>query len=524
MSRTPIIVGVGQLSEPIEGAGYVGLSPVQLAARASQRAFSDAGVARDRAAASVDVVVTTRTFEDSGLMPAKFGAARCFPRAVAKASGLAPRRTLWSAAGGDSPQRLVARCAQELADGRATSVLLAGAEAMSSVRHLLSNGETRDWTDETPAENEDVDEGTQLEGVLSPALLAHGVVTAPLAYGLLENARRASRGQSFEAYSREMGELFAPFTFVAASHPARANEQTQPMTGAALVDTTSEEDRAKNRFIAHPYPLRLVSKDLVNQAAAVWMTTEDEATRLGIPRSKWVYLHGHAEATERDLLERPELGAYPAAVAASRLALERAGRTVDDVACFDFYSCFPIAVSAVAVDGLGLAANDPRGLTLTGGLPYFGGPGNNYSMHAIASAVDRVRASPGAFAFVGANGGFLSKYAVGIYAATPSPWTPMPSDSLQETLDAVPAVRQSTGGSEVEGVIESFTVAYVKGRASAVIGVGRLGDGARFIARSVQSVTLLASEQDALLRRRVRVSWREGVGGFSCPDEVARNT
>ena len=26
-------------------------------------------------------------------------------------------------------------------------------------------------------------------------------------------------------------------------------------------------------------------------------------------------------------------------------------------------------------DGLGIAVDDPRGLTLTGGLPYFGGPG-----------------------------------------------------------------------------------------------------------------------------------------------------
>jgi Thiolase-like protein type 1 additional C-terminal domain len=40
-------------------------------------------------------------------------------------------------------------------------------------------------------------------------------------------------------------------------------------------------------------------------------------------------------------------------------------------------------------EGLGLAFDDPRGLTVTGGLPFFGGPGNNYSMHAIAETVQR---------------------------------------------------------------------------------------------------------------------------------------
>ena len=39
-------------------------------------------------------------------------------------------------------------------------------------------------------------------------------------------------------------------------------------------------------------------------------------------------------------------------------------------------------------------ARMPRGLTVTGGLPYFGGPGNNYSTHGIAEMVARCRAAP----------------------------------------------------------------------------------------------------------------------------------
>ena len=69
-----------------------------------------------------------------------------------------------------------------------------------------------------------------------------------------------------------------------------------------------------------------------------------------------------------------------------------AGIGVDDVATFDLYSCFPFPVFVIC-EALGLAADDPRGLTLTGGLPYFGGPGNSYSLHGIAETVSANAAS-----------------------------------------------------------------------------------------------------------------------------------
>ena len=77
-------------------------------------------------------------------------------------------------------------------------------------------------------------------------------------------------------------------------------------------------------------------------------------------------------------------------------ALRTADIDMDDVATFDLYSCFPFPVFVVC-DSFGLANDDPRGLTLTGGLPYFGGPGNSYSLHGIAETVAQMRDRPGAF-------------------------------------------------------------------------------------------------------------------------------
>jgi acetyl-CoA C-acetyltransferase len=197
-------------------------------------------------------------------------------------------------------------------------------------------------------------------------------------YALLENARRAAQGRSREEYATAMGELFAPFTKVAAKNPFSAAPVRR--TADELVTVTE-----RNRMIADPYPRFVVARDQVNQGAAVLLASVGAAQRLGVARDKWVFLRGQANLVERSLLERAVPGEAPSAVAAVRHALEVAHVGLDDIDFFDFYSCFPIAVFNI-IEAIGLSASDPHGLTLTGGLPFFGGPGNNYSMHAIAEA------------------------------------------------------------------------------------------------------------------------------------------
>src|SRR3546814_5475214 len=90
-------------------------------------------------------------------------------------------------------------------------------------------------------------------------------------------------------------------------------------------------------MIADPYPRFVVSRDQVNQGAAVLVTSVATAERLGIPQEKWVFLHGHADTFEREIMERPDLGTSPSAVSATTAALDMAGLTTSDIACFDLY-------------------------------------------------------------------------------------------------------------------------------------------------------------------------------------------
>jgi len=166
-----------------------------------------------------------------------------------------------------------------------------------------------------------------------------------------------------------------------------------------------------------------------------------------------------------------------------------------------------------------MAPNDPRGLTVTGGLPFFGGAGNNYSMHAIAEAVRRLRARPGALGLVGANGGFLSKYSVGVYSTAPREFTPFDSKPLQAEVDgwAKPVIDQAYGG---EAAVETYTIDY-SGAAPMGVIIARTPDGARVAAVAPAEDAALVGEMidtDPLGRRVVlepEEAGRVRVTGFA---------
>jgi acetyl-CoA C-acetyltransferase len=242
------------------------------------------------------------------------------------------------------------------------------------------------------------------------------------------------------------------------------------------IETVTDE----NRMICDPYPRLLVARDTVNQGAAALVMSVSAARRLGVPEDKWVYLRGHADQTEQDLLDRVDVSVSYSAKQAVAEALRVADIDIHDVTTFDLYSCFPFPVFAVC-DDFGVAADDPRGLTLTGGLPYFGGPGNSYSLHGIAETVAQMRDTPGAFGLVGANGGVMSKYSVGVYSTTPRDWAADRSKTLQQEIAALPTI-PVTRNANGRGVIETYSVRYDWPITTGVI-IGRLGaDGSRFMA------------------------------------------
>jgi acetyl-CoA C-acetyltransferase len=129
------------------------------------------------------------------------------------------------------------------------------------------------------------------------------------------------------------------------------------------------------------------------------------------------------------------------------------------------------------MEALGVAADDRRGLTVTGGLPYFGGPGNNYSLHAVATMVDHLRESGGT-GLVTALGWYLTKHAAGVYGASPPSrrWRRGDTTAAQAAIDAsaVDIATEAAGGAVV---IASTVASGRDGEITAAPVIARLDDG-----------------------------------------------
>ncbi|MEM1152196.1 MAG: acetyl-CoA acetyltransferase, partial [Pseudomonadota bacterium] len=496
----PVLVGVGQFTSQWDGtAGPEGApSPLSLATEAAKAALTDCGA--QGAANAIDTLAFIRIFEDS--VPGDYhphGHNTNLPGTLARDIAAAPDRLIYSSVGGQSPQELVNAFAAAIHAGEAECVLIAGSEANKASKAARRHGVEINWADgvETPCEDRGM--GDML---LSRHEIKHGLVSPPYFYGLFENAIAKREGRSRTEHRAAMSALFEGFADVAASN---AHSQFPVARSADWLATPSKE----NYELADPFLKWHVAQDAVNQGAAVLLMSETKADAMGVPSSKRVYLHGGGEASDQFLSERPRLdGAWAMDIALSR-ALESAGKTVAEIDLFDLYSCFPCAVfSACAALRLDPAL-ETRPLTVTGGLPFFGGPGNNYSLHAIASMTERLRAAPGKTGLVLANGGWMTKEAAGLYS------TVRPAQFIAAEAAAKPTDTIAIAEAPESGTLETFTVVHGRNGPERGIAACRTGTGTRFLALATETALAILREDASPIGRPVTVTTEGEVNTFS---------
>jgi acetyl-CoA C-acetyltransferase len=467
----PVLVGFGQSTQRSDDP-LRALEPIALAAQAARRAEDDAGVALLPHVDSVRVV---------SMISWDYGDA---PGALAAALGMAaPRDGVYTTMGGNSPQYLVNATADDIASGTVRVALLAGAEAMYTQRSARAQKLRLPWRAASGAPRRTIGDG---RWGTQEAEQRHGAAMPIHIYPLFENALRAAAGWSLEQHRARLGTQCARFSEIAASNPYSWFRKAKSAQEIATVT-------AKNRMIGFPYPKYMNSILDVDQAAAVFMTSASTARELGIPEDRWVYLHGGADAHDHwFILDRVDFTSSPAIRRAARAALDQAQWTIDDIDFLDLYSCFPCA-PRLARDMLGIGADDPRDLTTTGSLMYFGGPGSNHPLHAIATMADRLRADPRKRGLVTGLGWYVTKHAIGLYSSSAPrrPWSRIDTQELQRDIDREPHPPTALDP-EGAGTLETYTVLHDREGAPALgIVVGRLEDGRRFIANTPADRTLL---------------------------------
>ncbi len=490
--RTPVIVGVAQATWH-DGAPDPGTMLAEVARAAAEDAGADAGPALLRRLDSLAVVDHVSGRRPDPAAP------------VAAQLGLDPGERVRTTLGGDSPQALVNDLAGRIADGRAGVALICGCEALATVARAAKAGVATGWPEPDPDEAPDRVLGTDRADT-TEAEIAAGLFAPIMVYPLFENALWAASGRTLAEHRAALGRLWARFSAVAAENPYAWDRTPHD---AAEIATPSPA----NRMVTLPYTKLMNANIQTDQAAALVLCSAEAASAAGVGRDRWVFVHAGSAATDHwHVSTRADLRSSPAVRLAGRATLEAAGLGIDDVALLDLYSCFPSAVQIAAAE-LGVDLEDPgRPPTVTGGLSFAGGPGNDYVTHAIATMVERLRGEPDASGLVTAVGWYLTKHAVGIYGSAP-PAGPFRAVGVQPAVDDLPSREVAEPGYAGGATAESVSVVYERdGTPSIGMLAALLADGRRALAQTRDPATLEPMTTAPLTGRPVRL---DGTGGFA---------
>jgi acetyl-CoA C-acetyltransferase len=475
---TPVIVGVGQVTSRPDGDGQAGPDhrpePVDLMVDAVRAAIEDCDGAGAGGTAPRGQQLVARTQSLRVVRPLAWDYLNPGVPVAAKL-GLEPAQIMVTTTGGNNPQSMVNATALAIGRGQIDVAVLVGADCVYSrtVARRHPDRPVLPWSVQ-PADTEPPDLFGNDRWGTTEAEEERGLDFPIHVFPLFENALRAEARRSLDDHRRRIGGLWSRFADVAAANPYAW--LPTPRTAEGITTATEA-----NRMIAYPYTKLLTANMQVDQGAALVMCSADAARSAGIPPERWVFPRSGADADDHWFLShRLDFHSSPAIRLAGAAALASAGTTVDGVAHVDLYSCFPSAVGIAAAE-LGLPLDDPgRPLTVTGGLTFAGGPGNNYGTHAVAAMVRALRADPGALGLVTGLGWYLSKHSVGLYGTEPDPGRGDPSeDRLPPGTDteeaggfrwarpqqAVSALPQCASDADASGevTVETYAVPFDRG-------------------------------------------------------------
>ena len=483
--RTPVLVGAGQITQRTPDPGYG--DPAALAVTALRRAAADTGAGEQllgRADAVFAVASASWQYRDMGAL-------------VADRLGVSGADTAQTSPfGGDGGQLVVNEAAAAVAAGDYDMVLVTGAEAGNTQAAAQRAGVEPAWPqqapDVAPTRSIGIDKPANNQAETSAGLLA------PInMYALLESANRHRLGRGPADHAAAVAALWSRFSAVAAGNEYAWQPEELP---ADTIATAT----ADNRMVSAPYTKLECANLTVDMASGLIVCSAAAAQDAGIAQDKWIFIHAGASGHDEWFTsERAELAASPAIATLGRAVLDHTGIGAEALTHVDLYACFPVAVQ-IAARELGLATDDPaRPLTLTGGLTFGGGPGNNYGGHAVATMVQRLRAEPGTYGLASSLGWYVTKHALGVYSSLPPA---RPYQHLRPIIDNPPA-RPARSHHDGPAVVEAYTVSYTRdGQPDAAIVSLIEPAGARILLRSTDTDLITELLDDDLLGLPVTVS------------------
>ena len=206
---------------------------------------------------------------------------------------------------------------------------------------------------------------------------------------------RKSKSLTLKEHEDYLGSMYADFSEIASKNQYAASDKSISKDQIMLANSD-------NKPMAYPYNKYHCTSWNVSQASAILICEEGLADQLNISKQKRIYPMASSETNHMiALIQRPSL----ISSAGLKLASEKINEVVDkhsiNLNLIDLYSCFPVAVQQFE-NVLNLNTKTSR--TITGAMPFAGGPLNNYMLHATVQALLKLRSQSGHSLITGVSG------------------------------------------------------------------------------------------------------------------------
>ena len=433
MKNRPVLVGIGSLQQ-----------------KGSFEQLDEALILMEQA--TLDAIEDTnapeiKNYIDEIQIPKGFWAYRDPGKWIAEKHGFAKAETSVTKIG-VLQQNLINSACKKIIDGEIRASLIVGGEARFKMIQALKEG--LPYEEMALTENPDNYVKAKEDLYVAEELDALGMMAVGY-YAIIESAMRYKNQYNLKEHENFLGNYYERFSQIASKNPHAWNKKIYT---ADEIKTPSNT----NQRIAYPYNKLHNTSWNVNQASALILTSDEIADKLKIPFEKRVYPLVSTETNHMvGVIQRPELTSPIGLKLAAKYLLATAAQNNIKPTFYELYSCFPVAVQLFA-EVLNIPENIDK--TITGGMPFAGGPLNNYMLHATAQMLMKIREDNSEVGLITGVSGMMTKQALAIWGKNPA----MDFESNDVTKEAeklelpVPMSSLSSG----EGKVIGCTTLYEK--------------------------------------------------------------
>ena len=228
-------------------------------------------------------------------------------------------------------------------------------------------------------------------------------------YAILESAFRAASNNKINEHNDFLASIYAHYSEIAFKNADGWIEK--PLKKSEIGNISK-----KNPSQAYPYNKYHCTSWNVNQSAAIIICSEEVANNLDIPFEKRVYPLASSENNHMiSTLQRPNLIESTGMRLAANYILDICNNNNLKPNLYDLYSCFPVAVQMFAKS---LKLDDIKDKTITGAMPFAGGPLNSYVLHSTIKLIEKLRENNGIGIITGVSG-MMTKQSYALWSKDP---------------------------------------------------------------------------------------------------------